>query len=135
MTTKEIFEDFLERIGGVKFVTRRDELVEVKDSGPFQVGEGWYPILKCLIEELIQAGWNKEIFQCKEKFGGLRFYINENIIGGDMNLNRIIGKYEELSYNFCEVCGEEGRMRKDLSWVETLCDTHYQEKKNKKGSN
>jgi len=135
MTTKEIFEDFLERIGGVKFVTRRDTLIEVKDSGPFQVGEGWYPILKCLIEELIQAGWNKEIFQCKEKFGGLRFYINENIIGGDMNLNRIISKYEELSYNFCEVCGEEGRMRKDLSWVETLCDHHYQERKNKKGSN
>lgn len=135
MTSKEIFEDFLERIGGVKFVTRRDELIEVKDSAPFQVGEGWYPILKCLIEELIQEGWNKEIFQCKEKFGGLRFYINENIIGGDMNLNRIIGKYEELSYNFCEVCGEEGRMRKDLSWVETLCDHHYQERKNKKGSN
>jgi hypothetical protein len=135
MTTKEIFEDFLVKIGGVKFVTRRDTLIEVKDSAPFQVGEGWYPILKSLIEELIQAGWNKEIFQCKEKFGGLRFYINENVIGGNMDLNNIISKYESLSYNFCETCGEEGKIRNDLNWIETLCDTHYQERKNKKGSN
>ena len=35
----------------------------------FSIGRGWLPLVQDLIEELIQAGWNKQITQVKEKFG------------------------------------------------------------------
>jgi hypothetical protein len=77
--------------------------------------------------ELIDAGWNREIKQIKEKFGGLRFYIGT----GDDKLWDIITEYEKMSYITCEECGKPGELRKDGGnyggWWQTLCDKHYTE--------
>jgi len=83
-------------------------------------------LIKSLINDLTELGWNKETTQVKEKFGGLRFYINA---GSDEIHERII-QAEKESYKVCEKCGEDGEIRTDIGWYSTLCDTHYKKSKN-----
>ena len=57
--------------------------------------------------------------QVKEKFGGLRFYVNG---ATDKHLN-FISFAENMSYRTCEECGAPGKIYTD-GWHRTLCDTH-----------
>lgn len=116
--TKEEFEQYLLSIGGLNRNWRADR-APITEAGFFECGEGWYDIIKNLIEELIATGWDKNVSQVKEKFGGLRFYIDLTPEGG----NEIISKYEALSYKTCEKCGKDGMLRKG-GWIQTLCDEH-----------
>ena len=117
-------DQFLESIGGLKNGFYKDR-PPIKNSHFFNCDKGWYPILKELIDDLIQLGWDKETCQVKEKFGGLRFYINE---GSDEIYKRIV-ESENISYKTCETCGENGELRTDIGWYLILCDNHYNEKK------
>jgi hypothetical protein len=116
--------EYLESIGGLEngFYSDRPS---IKHCEVFDVDSGWYPIIKDLIEDLIKLGWDKQICQVKEKFGGLRFYINT---GSDEIFKRI-HLAENQSYEICETCGEKGDMRTDLGWYSTLCNKHYEERK------
>jgi hypothetical protein len=87
------------------------------------VNVGWLPLVKTLIEELIEAGWNREVAQIKEKFGTLRFYIDD---ATDAQYE-IIRKYENISGETCEVCGNPGVIRGG-SWLKCLCDEHSEGK-------
>jgi hypothetical protein len=91
------------------------------------VDKGWYQLIKDLIDDLIKLGWNKEICQVKEKFGGLRFYIN----GGTTEIFNRISEAEELSFNTCEVTGNKGELRTDIGWYRTLSDEVYNEFKHR----
>lgn len=117
--TDEEFDEFLLSIGGLKngFYPDRPNIVS---SGICSTGNGWFGIVKRLIEDLIALGWNKEICQIKEKFGGLRFYINE----GSDQMHARINEAEKESYLICEKCGEPGEHRTDRGWWATLCDEH-----------
>jgi len=95
----------------------------IDTAGSFSVGPGWYGLLKTLIEESINNGWDKEVCQVKEKFGGLRFYIN----GASSEVHDIIHKYENMSYKICEDCGEPGKERTG-GWIRTLCDNCCKQK-------
>ena len=118
--SREELDDFLKSIGGLVngFFTDREPIT---DSYFFEVDCGWYPLIKDLIQDLIDLGWNKEICQIKEKFGGLRFYINS----GSPEIHARISKAESDSYKICEVCGNPGEVR-GKSWLQTLCDEHNQ---------
>ena len=83
--TEEEMNDFLISIGGLENGWRTDK-PPIKDCGYFVVDNGWLKLIKELIEDLIKLGWDKQVTQVKEKFGGLRFYINE---GSDEIFNRI----------------------------------------------
>ena len=83
------------------------------------VGPGWKDILVRLINDLEQLGWNGQLCQVKEKFGGLRFYINA---ASDAVWKRI-AQAEEESYETCETCGQPGKLRR-IGWWKTLCDEH-----------
>lgn len=122
--TDEQMNEFLQSIGGLEngFYTDREPIT---DCGFFSVGNGWFLLIKELIEDLIALGWDKQTCQVKEKFAQLRFYINA---GSDEIYDRI-SKAESDSYETCETCGEKGEVRRDLGWLFTLCDEHYQEKK------
>lgn len=62
--------------------------------------------------------------QVKEKFGGLRFYVN----GGNDRVWDIIGTAESLSYHVCEECGTmKNVMTYTCGWNRTLCDEHADE--------
>ena len=115
--------EYLESIGGLEngFYPDRDP---IKDSKFFECGNGWFPIIKDLITDLIELGWDKQTFQVKEKFGALRFYINT----GSDEIFKKIHSYENQSYEICETCGEKGELRL-VGWYKTLCNKHHEERK------
>jgi hypothetical protein len=123
-SSKEKLDAYLKSIGGLTNGWRPDR-PPITSSDYFDCNEGWYPLIQKLIEDLIQLGWDKQITQVKEKFGGLRFYINS----GSTEIYDRISEAERASYSICEDCGEPGELRKDLGWYFTLCDKHHQEKK------
>lgn len=93
----------------------------------FECGDGWFELLDnlcfcimkvCKEDKLVIP----EATQVKEKFGGLRFYVN-NYQG---QISDCIRNAEELSYNICEVCGCPGKLRNN-GWMCTLCDIHAKE--------
>ncbi len=119
METKTNIEKYLISIGGLKNGVFTDR--EPITSRYFiSCDDGWLDLIEDLIKELIDAGWNKEITQIKEKFGGLRFYINE----GSDEIFDIIRKYEEKSYIICEICGKPGKLIKNNGWYKTVCEQH-----------
>lgn len=83
------------------------------------VGDGWFEIIKELAEKLEPLG--VVAAQVKEKFGGLRFYIN----GVDKSIfdevHGYINEAESKSYETCERCGKPGK-RTGKGWVLTLCE-------------
>ena len=62
------------------------------------------------------------VVQVKEKFGGLRFYVNA---ATDEHYNYITFA-ESMSYRICEVCGSPGKRYTD-GWHQVLCETHAKE--------
>jgi hypothetical protein len=96
-----------------------------------ECGEGWYSLLHDLctvIESHINHYVPEEVrdgiyaVQIKEKFGGLRFYMDQSVpyIDGAIHLA------ESMSYKICEQCGGPGE-RRSGGWVRTLCDEHHKE--------
>jgi len=125
--TDEEMDAFLESIGGLEngYFTDREP---IKDCGIFCVSNGWFPLIKQLIEDLIALGWDKKICQVKEKFGGLRFYIG----AGSNEIHDRISQAENDSYNICERTGKPGELRRDLGWWVTLCEEEYQKELEKR---
>jgi len=88
------FEDYLKSIDGLKYahgyIDRDNKLLK---RGFFEVNDGWLLLIKNLIDDLVKTGWDKNVCQVKEKFGGLRFYIEsytdeqDTIIENHKNLN------------------------------------------------
>ena len=64
--------------------------------------------------------------QVKEKYGQLRFYCRASL-----RIDELIDTCEELSARVCEVCGMAGCLRADLPWIQTLCEEHYEQKKDR----
>jgi len=120
--SKDEMNAYLESIGGLVRSYRKDK-GPIVDASYLGVKTGWYSIVKELISELIKLGWDREIVQVKEKFGGLRFYVSTLPEGGI----DVMSKYEALSYNTCEVCGKHGLLRGG-GWYKTLCDEHSEGK-------
>jgi hypothetical protein len=61
------------------------------------------------------------VAQVKEKFGGLRFYVDNST--KEQNIK--IAFAEDMSYRICEDCGTmENVMRYPLGWVRSLCNKH-----------
>jgi len=83
------------------------------------IGPGWIPLVMRLAESLVEAGWNRRLLQVKEKWGGLRFYIDY----GNSEVFRLIEEAEKESYFICEDCGnnETAAARND-GWIRTLCN-------------
>lgn len=106
----------------------RDEFPELMADYQisFGAGAGWYQLIRQLLEDLDahrqQTGGEIKICQIKEKFGGLRVYINE----GDETAFQMILKAEDASYKICDMCGQPGRQR-GPGWIRTRCDRHADE--------
>lgn len=97
----------------------------------FSIGEGWFENVKelCAKLEAFLSKLTKEeqkafqIAQCKEKFGGLRFYVdyppgNESLYN---QINELIKEAEEKCSKTCEACGAPGTLKTDR-WWRTLCE-------------
>lgn len=106
-----------------------DELMQKhhKVLGPARyvaVGEGWFPIIDQLCAALQNmsdySDFQIEAVQVKEKFGGLRFYVNSY----DPMVENLISKAEAKASHTCDVCGKEGKMRDLNGYMATRCDEH-----------
>lgn len=92
-------------------------------------GEGWWGMIETLCTDIQNyIDWKKKtgaeidqvvVSQIKEKFGGLRFYVD----GGDQYTDGMISFAESMSMQMCEVCGKPGK-RRSGGWVRTLCEEH-----------
>ena len=110
-------------------VNRNSPMQETCMCWGFECGDGWYNILNQLmgnIQHHIDWRNKKEevvaqvtLDQVKEKFGGLRFYIN----AGSDQIHTRIREAEDESYLTCEKCGEPGEHRTDRGWWTTLCES------------
>jgi len=97
--------------------------------GGIAVGKGWFDLLNQACR-LIQShlDWKPDVpqvvaEQVKEKFGGLRFYVQ----GGDDYTQGVIAMAEQMSMMMCEDCGAPGDRGGD-GWIQTLCETHRAER-------
>jgi hypothetical protein len=81
------------------------------------VGPGWIPIIDRLAKDLIEMGWDRDLHQCKEKFGTLRFYIGK----GTKEMDERVRQAESESAITCELCGQPGGAKGE-GWIVTLCD-------------
>lgn len=84
-----------------------------------QCDDGWFNLIFELSEKISKIDPNCKAVQVKEKFGGLRFYINETTSLG----YKLIEEYENKSFHICEVCGNtETAKERSGNWVQTLCN-------------
>lgn len=113
-----------------------------KPFGGFAVGEGWWPVLEALCNQIQHhVKWRQEqkekynrgngcpdvvVAQIKEKFGGLRFYYD----GGDDTVDGMVRMAESWAARTCEQCGKPGTSRSG-GWIQTLCDEHEAERQAK----
>jgi hypothetical protein len=99
----------------------------IKQTNPynygFDIGDGWYKlvyelILKIRNNDHAKGKWVTKVTQCKEKFGGLRFYVTGT---SDKNWD-LIREAEKKSYGVCEVTGSEVEVGIwNDGWVRTIC--------------
>jgi len=106
---------------------------------PVECGEGWKDLYQPLLDLCECKGI--QVLQVKEKFGGLRFYIEwgPEAEGLGYDLYRIITAAERASYHTCEMCGEDGYTGFSMplgdpiykvtrgpssksGWIKSLCD-------------
>jgi len=84
--------------------------------------DGWYWLIDHLCSQL---QWDTdrnnypqvEAIQVKEKFGGLRFYVN----GANDSQYGTIEFAEFLSVDICEKCGSVDEVTQTKGWIKSLC--------------
>ena len=121
--TDREFEDFLEKIGGIKRTYRIDKGPILKRN-QFNIDNGWLGIVQRLFEVLIKLGWDKSFVNVKEKFGGMSIFL-DNL---PENAFHFVIEAERETFKVCEVCGEPGEQHKINGWIYTLCDEHRDER-------
>lgn len=96
----------------------------------FEINNGWFDLILNLsleIEKCVNSSENKiwpVAMQVKEKFGGLRFYVDNS----DDDIDNIIAKYENLSIETCDVCGKTGKRESVNRWLSVRCTEHSESK-------
>lgn len=87
-------------------------------------GAGWFALLTDLDRDLRALWSDYRVAQVKEKFGGLRFYLDglEGTTPAQAEAVRArIAEAEVTASRTCEWCGEPGGLRTPQGWALTLC--------------
>ena len=118
------------------FRDRNKSMQETCMCWGFTHGDGWFEILDAACANIqSHVDWKRRQYpelsdeefdeqhqviaaQVKEKFGGLRFYVDNC----DDYVRGVISMAESMSYRTCESCGNKGH-RRSGGWIRTLCDT------------
>lgn len=105
-------------------------------------GSGWYSIIDALCKTI--RGYCTDInedeeyripraVQIKEKFGGLRFYVDGIPEEISEKINGAKRMAEMMSFTTCENCGATVNVSRDESgWIKTLCEECREERKSDK---
>jgi len=122
------------------FRDRHAPMISTAMCWGFEHDDGWFQIIDELCNKLQKhTDENPEkhpqvvACQVKEKFGGLRFYVN----GADDYQHDLIDDAERESYETCEKCGSKENIGQTKGWITTLCkkcaegNEHWEENKKK----
>ena len=87
-------------------------------------GHGWTDLVVRTLETLDRRGTQYSIAQVKQKFGGLRLYLDFGD-GASWRDRAFVEAVEHLCWGVCEECGttknvDQRTMRN--SWITTLCE-------------
>jgi hypothetical protein len=109
----------------------------------FNIPQGWIFLVSQLHDRLESRDSEYVLIQAKEKFGGLRYYIEvDHFVPDDVpddeyesimksrwdlhnELQEIITEYEIRSLTTCQGCGSFNAQLRDVGWVATLCDSCF----------
>ena len=89
----------------------------------FECGDGWFDLLKELLIEIKaicvdNPGITVRVVQVKEKFGGLRFYVD----GWNEEVSQLIAEARGKACFACENCGKPSLKQEDENtWEWTVC--------------
>jgi len=85
---------------------------------------GWDALVTGVHKALVEHYPDYEVYQIKEKFGGLRYYCSVDQLYPACD---IIEEAEENSYKTCQRCGHQGEgvSLRDLGYVATFCEDCY----------
>lgn len=113
------------------FRGRHKPMTETLMCWGFDCDDGWFELIENLcfaITEYCTAEGVEvpEVVQVKEKFGGLRFYLNGVHNDHFNNIYNLISQAEKQSYKVCEVCGKPGKPNSG-GWIKTTCKEHAKE--------
>lgn len=114
------------------FSNRNNSHAESCMSYGFECDDGWFDLIDALCRRIQNyVDWKSSTLtgaeikqlqpvalQVKQKFGGLRFYIE----GGDSHIDGMISMAESMSFRLCESCGNSGTKRSG-GWIQVLCNT------------
>lgn len=110
------------------FSERRKSIQEGCMGWGFSCGDGWFPLIDALCEQL--QFWTEQnrapqvvATQVKEKFGRLYFYAR----GANEIQNGVIHFAEAMSGRICEKCGMPGQVLVTGGWHLTRCPAHAPE--------
>jgi len=97
----------------------------------FDVRNGWFKLIDGLSKRITKLDPEGKIqaSQTKEKFGGLRFYIDASGLSDEQlkEVRELINIAETKSFHICEECGKKGKLRDTAGWYKTLCERHYKQ--------
>jgi len=103
--------------------------------GYFECSNGWYPLIDKLSERLEEVNnsltdGHIHAAQVKNKFGGLRFYIDtENVCAADYDMiQAFIAEAESLSYMTCELCSD-AIDKKNVTRYQSICQKCFNKAK------
>lgn len=90
------------------------------------VGPGWEPLVDELHAKVQERFPDVVVAQVKEKFGGLRYYVQSRSI--DESTSALVHEYEARSFKTCEWCGStegvETSVGAQKRWLKSLCPQH-----------
>lgn len=122
---KEEYEELL-------FARHHKILAKVKSRG-LAVGNGWFNIIDLLCAGLqsVTDGGGPQVVavQIKQKFGGLRFYVDTHSRAQGV----LIEQAERMAERTCEMCGAPGEQISLDGWVVVTCPEHRNAFKDKAG--
>lgn len=90
----------------------------------FMCEDGWFKLIDELSKKLIKLDKEVEAVEVKEKYGGLRFYMNRY----SDKIHNLIIEYEDKSYTTCEECGQKGKIELVNNWYYTLCNKCFKKR-------
>ena len=119
--TQRLLTEFPELYGGYY-----KEPTETAMCWGFECGDGWFDLIYKLSMDIkkhcdLKGSTIPTVFQVKEKFGGLRYYVSSS----DDTIRDLIDKAEAESYKTCDICSLLGKPS-GQGWIRTRCERHVE---------
>lgn len=97
----------------------------MEEEYEFECGQGWEKLYKPILDKIEEENKNRDesnkikILQIKEKFGGLRIYLENET----EEIAKMVFDAEDKSYQTCEICGSEENVYtvSHRCWYSTKC--------------